>query len=66
MTQCYIIWEQGDEYHGSGVVTAYHDYFKALKASERLQEEQPRACPQCDHKYSYSVITLPFADTPIT
>jgi hypothetical protein len=65
MITCHFVWADGDEYHGSHVASkAYFSKDKAKAEAKRLQVEQPTKCPQeeCTHKYSYSVISVDFAE----
>ena len=65
MKQGHVIWEEGDDYHGSGIVSGiYLVKENAQKKADDWNKEQPNKCslPECTHKYTYSVMDLDFEE----
>lgn len=57
----YIIEEIGDDYHGSGIVSAHSDKVTAEAEKYRLTAEQ-EPCSECGHTYHYCITQLEVKD----
>lgn len=53
----YIIEEEGDDYHGSRLISAHADEEEANLQAAHLERTQVKSCgsDECTHRYSYHV-----------
>ena len=59
-TKVFVLWEQGDDYHGSGVVAVYENKEEAKEAAKK----QPRVCGACGFSPIYSVSEVEYHAKP--